>query len=558
MIVEPPCDDLAAPGRPPRRRARCPAGRRRRGRRSAGPRSRRWPCGIHGLIRSSGTTWRLRSAGIDAEQRAVGGVDERVLADPHLARARRGRTRSRTRRRRRRPPPPATASSDREREQEDEQRAAALACGAGGGGRRRSGSGRHAAVDRGVARSCCDGSHVPSRSPGSAAPPIRSDRPPVRVVAVRGRRAQRRGRRSGSFSGAALRSGRSAAVVVLALRRSSSTPRAASGTAPRLHELGRRDRRLGALGQRLVPADRRERLLLAVQHARVLPALPAPRRRARPGARRALPPRGRARLARRGRRPRSCSSTGSTAAASGARRRAADGRSTSRCSRRRCSSAPSTASRSSSLLAVATFLARRARAVLAGRRRGRARAADPLGRGSRCSPRSRASPGGRRDRGERWPARSLCPRAVRALPVALGLWIGHPLAFLDAQKVVWERSLSPAGPLGGVVAGAAARASCSISRSRSRWSRSASSPGAGSAPPTALYALDERRAAAGVLSDRLGRSSRCRGSRSSRSRASWRSRRSRRRRAARHRDSRVLGAGLAVDVVRWALWYWVA
>ena len=34
----------------------------------------------------------------------------------------------------------------------------------------------------------------------------------------------------------------------------------------------------------------------------------------------------------------------------------------------------------------------------------------------------------------------------------LALWIGRPLAFLDAQKVVWERRLSPAGPLGGVVA----------------------------------------------------------------------------------------------------------
>ena len=43
-------------------------------------------------------------------------------------------------------------------------------------------------------------------------------------------------------------------------------------------------------------------------------------------------------------------------------------------------------------------------------------------------------------------------RLVRALPVLLGIWIGHPLAFLEAQKVVWERRLSPAGPLGGVVA----------------------------------------------------------------------------------------------------------
>jgi hypothetical protein len=37
-------------------------------------------------------------------------------------------------------------------------------------------------------------------------------------------------------------------------------------------------------------------------------------------------------------------------------------------------------------------------------------------------------------------------------PLALWLWIGHPLAFLDAQKAIWERHLSPLGPLGGIVA----------------------------------------------------------------------------------------------------------
>ncbi len=37
-------------------------------------------------------------------------------------------------------------------------------------------------------------------------------------------------------------------------------------------------------------------------------------------------------------------------------------------------------------------------------------------------------------------------------PLALWLWIGHPLAFLDAQKAIWERHLSPVGPLGGIVA----------------------------------------------------------------------------------------------------------
>ncbi len=37
-------------------------------------------------------------------------------------------------------------------------------------------------------------------------------------------------------------------------------------------------------------------------------------------------------------------------------------------------------------------------------------------------------------------------------PLLLALWIGRPLAFLDAQKVIWERHLSPIGPLGGAIA----------------------------------------------------------------------------------------------------------
>lgn len=35
-------------------------------------------------------------------------------------------------------------------------------------------------------------------------------------------------------------------------------------------------------------------------------------------------------------------------------------------------------------------------------------------------------------------------------PIVLELWIGHGLAFLDAQRV-WDRSLAPLGPLGGLV-----------------------------------------------------------------------------------------------------------
>lgn len=37
-----------------------------------------------------------------------------------------------------------------------------------------------------------------------------------------------------------------------------------------------------------------------------------------------------------------------------------------------------------------------------------------------------------------------------AYPLALWLWVGHPLAFLDAEDQ-WERHLSPLGPLGGLI-----------------------------------------------------------------------------------------------------------
>lgn len=44
------------------------------------------------------------------------------------------------------------------------------------------------------------------------------------------------------------------------------------------------------------------------------------------------------------------------------------------------------------------------------------------------------------------------PALFLVYPLALQLWIDRPLAFLDAQKIVWERRISPAGPLGGIVA----------------------------------------------------------------------------------------------------------
>ena len=47
---------------------------------------------------------------------------------------------------------------------------------------------------------------------------------------------------------------------------------------------------------------------------------------------------------------------------------------------------------------------------------------------------------------------ALAPLLFALYPLVLAIWIDRPLAFLDAQKVVWERRLSPAGPLGGIVA----------------------------------------------------------------------------------------------------------
>ena len=48
---------------------------------------------------------------------------------------------------------------------------------------------------------------------------------------------------------------------------------------------------------------------------------------------------------------------------------------------------------------------------------------------------------------------ALAPALFLLYPLLLAVWIDRPLAFLDAQKVVWERHISPAGPLGGLVAG---------------------------------------------------------------------------------------------------------
>jgi hypothetical protein len=47
---------------------------------------------------------------------------------------------------------------------------------------------------------------------------------------------------------------------------------------------------------------------------------------------------------------------------------------------------------------------------------------------------------------------AVAPALFLLYPLLLGLWIDAPLAFLDAQTVVWERHLSPLGPIGGLIA----------------------------------------------------------------------------------------------------------
>lgn len=45
---------------------------------------------------------------------------------------------------------------------------------------------------------------------------------------------------------------------------------------------------------------------------------------------------------------------------------------------------------------------------------------------------------------------AVAPALFALYPLVLWIWIGQPLAFLDAQEAVWERRLSRGGPLGGL------------------------------------------------------------------------------------------------------------
>jgi Mannosyltransferase (PIG-V) len=143
-----------------------------------------------------------------------------------------------------------------------------------------------------------------------------------------------------------------------------------------------------------------------------------------------------------------------------------------------------------------------------------------------------------------------------AYPLALEAWIGHGLGFVDAQRV-WERSLARLGPLGGLVQALGegdllgpALAIAMLALVAVAWRLLG--------PAYGLYALGALALPMALPSERLG-------GLYSFPRFALVAFPCLIALAVLGRDRRVhvavvvvLGAALAVNVVRWALWYWVA
>jgi hypothetical protein len=141
-------------------------------------------------------------------------------------------------------------------------------------------------------------------------------------------------------------------------------------------------------------------------------------------------------------------------------------------------------------------------------------------------------------------------------PVVLEAWLGHGLAFLDAQRI-WDRSLAPLGPLGGLVQAIGEGdvlgpllAVAFLALAAVAWRVLGAAYGA--------YALVALALPMAFPSERLG-------GLYSFPRLALAAFPCLAALAVLGRDRRVnaavvavLGAWLAVDVVRWALWYWVA
>ncbi len=166
-------------------------------------------------------------------------------------------------------------------------------------------------------------------------------------------------------------------------------------------------------------------------------------------------------------------------------------------------------------------------------------------------------PGARLDPPEGWRSSRCRSRRSPSTPWCCGLWIDRPLAFLDAQDAVWDRHLSAAGPLGGAWAAASrgevlelAFAVVMIALAVLAWRRLGT--------PYGLYALTVLLLPMAVPSDRLG-------GLYSFPRLALAAFPCFLALATLGRDRRlhvavvtVSAAVLAVFVVRWALWYWVA
>ncbi len=151
---------------------------------------------------------------------------------------------------------------------------------------------------------------------------------------------------------------------------------------------------------------------------------------------------------------------------------------------------------------------------------------------------------------------AVAPALFALFPLLLALWIGKPLAFLDAQKVVWERHLSPVGPIGGLIAAVRdhqildlAVVGVMVVLGVVAWRRIGA--------PYGLYVLVSVALPLAVYSDKdpllslqrfvivafpafMALATVVRS------------------RKATIVAAAILAAGLAVYVVRWALWYWVA
>ena len=151
---------------------------------------------------------------------------------------------------------------------------------------------------------------------------------------------------------------------------------------------------------------------------------------------------------------------------------------------------------------------------------------------------------------------ALAPALFLLYPLLLAVWIGHPFAFREAERALWGRRLSPAGPLGGIIAAVQHRevvdlgvAAALIVLGVVAWRRIGAAYGLYTLVSVAIpltFPSDRfplwsmQRFAVVVFPAFMALATIVRGRRAVLVTAT------------------ILGAGLAVYVVRWALWFWIA